>query len=197
MEYGNGLRARQGALIAFAGGWILAAGACGGGKGTTAVQGSNGSGGAAGSAIAGASGGAAGTSSAAGAGAGQAASGPPTFSRVWNEVILPKGCTGVLCHGGGQGNLMMTDMPTAYMNLVNAKAAGPLCGGSSLLRVKPGDPDASLLLDKLSHMPASCGETMPIGTKFAPNCVSNSPAVCTTEAELGLVRDWISQGAGM
>ncbi|MFI5307563.1 MAG: hypothetical protein ACHQ53_09435 [Polyangiales bacterium] len=129
--------------------------------------------------------------------AGPSMVGPPTFSRVWNEVLIPKGCTGVLCHGGAQGNLAMAEMQAAYTNLVNVAAAGPLCASSGMLRVKPGDPNASLLLDKLSHAKPACGESMPIGAKLAPNCVSNSPAVCTTDAEIGLVRDWISSGAGM
>jgi hypothetical protein len=123
--------------------------------------------------------------------------GPPTFSRVWNEVLVPKGCTGVLCHGGAQGGLAMGEMRATYTNLVNVAAAGPLCASSRMLRVKPGDPSASLLLDKLSHAPPACGESMPIGAKLAPNCVSHSPAVCTTDAEIALVRDWISSGASM
>jgi hypothetical protein len=133
----------------------------------------------------------------AGQSAAPAPSGPPSYSRVWDEILVAKGCTGVLCHGGAQGMLLMADKQTAYMNLVNVKAAGPLCGSSGSLRVKPGDPSASLLLDKLSHVKPACGESMPIGAKLAPDCVSPSPAICTTEAEISLVRDWISMGASM
>jgi hypothetical protein len=154
----------------------------------------------AGSNVAGAS---AGSASSATAGSGSAIagskaaapSGAPTFARVWEEVLSRKGCSGAYCHGGGQGGLKFMSKDDAYKALVGAAAAGPMCASSGKQRVKPADPDASLLLDKISHTQPACGELMPIGAKLAPNCVSMSVTVCNTEAEITLVRDWIAAGA--
>jgi hypothetical protein len=128
------------------------------------------------------------------AGSGSTPAGP-TFTRVWNEILMLKGCSGEYCHGSGMGGLMLKNKRIAYDALVNVPAAGPACAGKGGVRVKPGMPDMSLLLDKLSHTTPSCGEIMPVGVKLAPNCVSTMPTVCTTEAELALVRDWIAAGA--
>jgi hypothetical protein len=128
------------------------------------------------------------------AGSGGASTGP-TFTRVWNEILMLKGCTGEYCHGSGMGGLMLKSKRIAYDALVNIPAAGPACAGKGGTRVKPGMPDMSLLLDKISHTTPSCGEIMPVGVKLAPNCISTMPTVCTTEAELALVRDWIMAGA--
>lgn len=89
----------------------------------------------------------------------------------------------------------MLTKDNAYLNLVNMPAAGPKCGMSGMLRVKPSDPAQSLLLDKLSNALPACGDPMPIGTKFPPNCLSSTPQVCNTEQETTLVRDWIAAGA--
>jgi hypothetical protein len=93
------------------------------------------------------------------------------------------------------GGLPLKNKRGAYDALVNVAASGPACAAKGGRRVTPGAPDASLLLDKLSHTQPSCGEMMPVGAKLAPNCLTNTPSVCTTEVELGLVRDWILAGA--
>ena len=139
------------------------------------------------------------TASAAAAGGGAAgaptAAGPVTFSRVWAEVLFPKGCAGAYCHGAGQGNLKFTSKEQAHAALVGVPAAGMACGASGKQRVKPGDPAASLLLEKLEQSKPSCGDPMPIGTKVEPGCVSMSQPVCNTQAELTLIRQWIAAGA--
>jgi hypothetical protein len=138
---------------------------------------------------------AAGTGGASG-GAGMAApSGPPTFTRVWNEVLDGKTCSGTFCHGMGIGMLHLDNSAIAYQNLVGVPAAGDKCGTSGKMRVVPFDPDNSLLLDKISHEQPSCGDLMPLGAKIEPNCVSNVKAVCNTQAEIQLVHDWIAAGA--
>jgi hypothetical protein len=121
--------------------------------------------------------------------------GAPTFSRVWNEVLVVKTCNGAFCHGIGMANLSMKNKDDAYLNLVNVAAAGPSCGMTGMLRVKPGDPTQSLLLDKISHAMPACGDPMPIGARLAPDCLSMQPTVCNTEFEIALVRDWIAAGA--
>ena len=139
--------------------------------------------------------GAAGSLAAGSGAAGMVASSGSSFMRVWNEIILAKGCGSVLCHGGGQGELMMDSRDGAYASLVNVPAAGAACGASGKLRVKAGDPEASLLLDKISHAMPACGAPMPVAVKFAPDCASPSPTLCTQASEVALVRAWIAAGA--
>jgi predicted CxxxxCH...CXXCH cytochrome family protein len=119
----------------------------------------------------------------------------PTFTRVWNEVLVGKGCAGTYCHGSGTGTLSMANRADAYASFVGVAARGPSCAGSPLLRVQAGDPERSLLLHKMSSETPSCGDPMPIGVRFAPDCISDEPSVCTTQDELQLVRDWIAAGA--
>jgi hypothetical protein len=121
--------------------------------------------------------------------------GPATFTRVWNEILMPKGCAGAYCHGSGQGGLKFMKKEEAYTTLVGAMAAGPACGTSGKVRVKAGEPDASLLLEKMSMEKPSCGDAMPIGTKLEPSCVSMNTSVCNTIEDLKLVREWIAAGA--
>jgi hypothetical protein len=142
-----------------------------------------------------AAGGSGGMTSSAGSGGMTAPSGAPTFTRVWTEVLTHKSCNGAFCHGIGMAGLSMKSKDDAYMNLVGVAAAGPSCGTSGKLRVKPGDPDQSLLMDKIGSETPSCGDAMPIGTRFEPNCLSMMPEVCNTQAEIALVRDWIAAGA--
>jgi hypothetical protein len=129
-----------------------------------------------------------------GSGGAGGASGP-TFARVWSEVLAAKGCSGDFCHGAGTGSLSLNDKADAYLNLVGVPAQGPACSQSGQLRVSPGKPEESLLLHKMSTMAPSCGDPMPIGVRFDPNCLSPSPAVCTTAGEIELVRAWIAAGA--
>jgi uncharacterized membrane protein len=73
----------------------------------------------------------------------------------------------------------------AYGNLVSVPAgAEPAyqCKDSGLMRVKPGDPEHSLLYLKLTNPP--CGSKMP-------------PAAFTqaTQEQVELVRQWIMDGA--
>jgi hypothetical protein len=83
----------------------------------------------------------------------------------------------------------------AYANLVGVAAAGSGCAGRGKMRVVASDAAASLLLDKISNPMPACGEAMPLGVKFEPNCLVMDPSVCTTQVEIQLVRDWITAGA--
>jgi hypothetical protein len=138
-----------------------------------------------------------GDSSQAGGSAGSGSvQGSATFSRVWTEVLVAKTCNSDYCHGAGTGGLSMKDKASAYANLVGVSAAGPRCGGSGKLRVVANDPDHSLLLDKISHAMPACGDAMPLGVRFDPDClVPDNPAVCTKQSEIDLVRAWIAAGA--
>jgi len=109
-------------------------------------------------------------------------SGEPTFSAVYDEIIVGEGCTTPLCHGGGAGGLSLTTRDGAYAALVGAAPAGPFCNTSGLLLVQAGDPDASLLWHKVSTREPPCGDPMPISAMLAAEQVEQ-------------IREWIARGA--
>lgn len=119
----------------------------------------------------------------------------PTFANVYTNVIA-KSCIDAQCHGSSmQGNLNMQGGTTAYTDLVNVPAGGTCpgpdgstedscaCGKSGKIRVVPGHPEQSLLIEKLSGNP-SCGDRMP------PNADPLSDDL------QDLVKNWIAAGAG-
>ncbi|HVW25688.1 MAG TPA: PQQ-binding-like beta-propeller repeat protein [Polyangiaceae bacterium] len=119
----------------------------------------------------------------------------PTFANVYAAVIA-KSCIDSQCHGASmQGNLNMQGGITAYTDLVNVPAGGTCpgpdgstedscaCGKSGKIRVVPGHPEQSLLIEKLSGNP-SCGDRMP------PNAEPLSQDL------QDLVKNWILAGAG-
>jgi hypothetical protein len=61
---------------------------------------------------------------------------------------------------------------------------GMKCAPTGMLRVDPGHPENSILLDKLMDTPL-CGARMPMG----------KDAVMVSAEHLELVRAWIAQGA--
>ena len=124
------------------------------------------------------------------AGAPAAAGGRVTYTAVF--ALLSGGCaTGGYCHAstGGLSKLSLNDRAKSYMDLVGVTAMGmgmpgSMAGGcmtSRIVRVKPGDPDNSLLMQKLEGK-QTCGTVMPPGGMLLPD-------------ELKLVRDWITAGA--
>ena len=125
------------------------------------------------------------------------AGGGATFTRVWTEVLSAKGCSGPLCHGAmpAAGGMSFRDQSTAYLNLVNSPAAGPACKTSGRFRVKAGDPNMSVLVEKMSSAMPSCGTPMPPGAGVAPNCAMPTPLTCNSMAEIALVKSWIAAGA--
>ncbi len=74
-------------------------------------------------------------------------------------VTVPTGCAGAGCHGTGQGGMMFTDAKGFYAATVNQ----PAQSDPSLMRVKPGDPEHSLLFQRLS---ASAAVRMPSGGPY-------------------------------
>jgi hypothetical protein len=113
-----------------------------------------------------------------------------TFTEVFN--LLAGGCaSGGYCHaaGGGLSKLELVDQTKAYMALVGTPAMGMAmpgsmatgCSTSMIMRVKAGDPDNSLLMQKLNGK-QTCGAQMPPNGSLKPE-------------ELKLVNDWIAAGA--
>jgi len=100
----------------------------------------------------------------------------PEFSSIQSKVFTPV-CTA--CHAGGAAPLgLRLEEGAAYAMLVNA----PSVEVPELLRVAPGDPDASYLIQKLEGT-AAVGERMPL----------NGPAL--PPETIAVIRQWIADGA--
>ena len=76
----------------------------------------------------------------------------------------------------------MSSAAEAYGNLVEEPADGPRCAGDGRVRVIPGDPDESLLIQKLEGT-QDCGDRMPRNRDPLP------------AASIETIRDWIEAGA--
>jgi hypothetical protein len=118
----------------------------------------------------------------------------PTITNVY-KAVFAKSCIDAQCHGSTrQGNLGLTSIVGAGAALLNVKASGMCagpdggllstcgCGNSGKIRVVPGKPEESLLVEKLAGNP-SCGDRMP------PTGEPISEELQT------LVKNWIKQGA--
>jgi hypothetical protein len=115
--------------------------------------------------------------------------GEPTFRAVYRDIIQGSGCNGgPACHAGTlAGQLKMSTAAEAYTALVGVMAMGAGggsvdCRSTNLLRVAAGDPDGSLLVQKLSSAAPPCGQRMP-------------PAGMISAAQLSQLRKWIQNGA--
>jgi len=110
-----------------------------------------------------------------------------TWESIYENLIRGRGCARSLCHGadpdagfrvlGGATGAIDTLMD----QLRGVEASGTDCDGMGTLIV-PGDPDASLFLQKLRGT-ATCGDPMPSG------------GVPLRAAELDTVAAWIEAGA--
>jgi hypothetical protein len=104
----------------------------------------------------------------------------PTFSNIQAQILTPV-CTA--CHNtGGQAQAGGLDLTSAvaWANLVNA----PSSGKAGAVRVVPGDPNNSYLVQKLEGAAGIVGLRMP----------RNGPPYLT-DAQVALVRQWIAAGA--
>jgi len=91
--------------------------------------------------------------------------------------LFDPGC--VICHSGAAAPLgLRLDAGSSYANLVGVRSRQ----SGSLLRVDPGDPDASYLVRKLEGT-AATGGRMPLNGAPVP------------EQTIGFVRQWILEGA--
>jgi len=108
--------------------------------------------------------------------------GSVTLAQVQASIFTPR-CT--LCHDGSQpanGSLpgaMNLTAGASFANLVNV----PSQEQPSVMRVAPGNPDASYLVRKLEGTPGITGQRMPFGGPFLD------------AAAIQQVRAWIAAGA--
>ena len=102
----------------------------------------------------------------------------PTFSSIY-EKIFSKKCALYTCHSSAFANesaeLDLMDK-TSYSSLVNVKSVM----FPDILRIKPGDPDNSLLINRLDG-------TVIVAPPLERTSVS--------EKELNIIRTWIKNGA--
>jgi hypothetical protein len=91
----------------------------------------------------------------------------PTLPSLQSTILMPL-CATAGCHAGKSAAAAL-DFTRADVGPSLISVAASSCDGHTL--VVPGDPDASLLLAKMSgHVPSGCGEVMPPGSSgVAPN----------------------------
>ncbi len=106
---------------------------------------------------------------------------PVTFARVYEEILVPYGCTSGRCHGAAAGYLSLGTAEDSYANLVRASATAADCGSG--VRVAPGDVTGSLMWLKVAPDMNVCGSKM-------PPTMGGLPAPALT-----LLREWITAGA--
>jgi hypothetical protein len=109
----------------------------------------------------------------------------PTFSSIQREIFNTTDSSGrqacITCHvaGGPAGFLPLTE-GVSYNNLVN-RSSGAKPGA---VRVIPGDPNNSYLIQKLEGTPGIVGERMP-----------RTSGPFLTEGQISIIRSWIAMGA--
>jgi len=109
----------------------------------------------------------------------------PTITSLEDEYFTV-GCTFGPCHSvdGAKGGLVLTS-GQAWDNLVNIAAIQPEAAALGLLRVIPGDPDASFLVQKVEGPAAGHGDFMPPGAEEPVD----------PECRIAMLRAWIAAGA--
>jgi hypothetical protein len=109
---------------------------------------------------------------------------PPPLSADLDSIqanIFTPICS--VCHiGGGAPEGLRLDAADSFNLLVGV----PSTEVPSLLRVKPGDPDNSYIIQKLENH-AAVGAQMPFG------CPTTQP--CLTTSTIAFIRQWITDGA--
>jgi len=106
-----------------------------------------------------------------------------TLAVIEARVLRPH-CAIPSCHASSEptGRMRLDDDQPAT-TLRNVSAMGVSCSGQDLIRVRPGDPEGSLLYRKISEDSPPCGSRMPQGADAL------SPEL------IALVREWIAAGA--
>jgi hypothetical protein len=103
---------------------------------------------------------------------------PPPLSQI-EQTTIARGCVFSACHSGASAAAGLDLKNGAYEHLVNAKSMQV----PSKMRVVPGDPDASYLMEKLTAVKPTVGQRMPPMSDPIP------------DEELEAIRDWIAGGA--
>ena len=101
----------------------------------------------------------------------------PDFKSIQDNVFTPI-CT--KCHiGAGAPEGLQLDEAHSYALLVGV----PSTEQPNVLRVKPGDPDNSYIVQKIEGAPSISGVRMPFGGPYLP------------QSTIDVIRTWITNGA--
>ncbi|MDC0748957.1 PE-PGRS family protein [Polyangium mundeleinium] len=97
------------------------------------------------------------------------------------QTILSASCAVGGCHSGAapKQGLDLTSA-NAHAELVNVPAEQ--CAGETRMRVKPGAPSESYIIDKMMNVDKCAGNKMP-------------PSIALSDAKIQVVSDWICGGA--
>lgn len=108
---------------------------------------------------------------------------PPavTYAQVWDEVLVPQGCTAGYCHGAQAGGMLLQSAEQSLGEIVGQDATQESCGLT--VRVVPGEPEESVLWARVRPEADGCEPKMPMGSSGL------------SEADAKLVHDWIAGGA--
>jgi len=101
----------------------------------------------------------------------------PTLASIQANIFTPACAT---CHfPAGPGPMPLDTEDASYANLVGIDSFCP-----PGMRVAPGDPDASHLVEKIEGQAGICGDRMP-----------PPPASMLTTEQVDAIRQWIADGA--
>jgi hypothetical protein len=111
----------------------------------------------------------------------------PRWADIYERMISRR-CASAPCHGSArEGELQLDDPATALSNLVGMVSRGDDCMSGGAMLIAPGDPDHSLLVNKLEGHDANgeviCGRSMPVGGSRV------------SDASMASIRQWIMEGA--
>lgn len=101
---------------------------------------------------------------------------PVSFAALEADILVPT-CGFSACHGNGAGGLTLK-AGQSYTNLVGV----PSVQVPASMRVSPGNPDDSYLIQKLEGAAGIVGDPMPPGTPLDAD-------------DLALFRRWVEEGA--
>jgi hypothetical protein len=106
----------------------------------------------------------------------------PTLSSIWLNVFSMTCVSG--CHEVGGVGFAATGLDLSTQQLTFDGMVGvPSAEVPAILRVAPGDPGNSYLIDKLELSPEAILDQMPLG------------ALPLDDATIDVIRDWITDGA--
>ena len=108
----------------------------------------------------------------------------PTLDQIQAIIFTPT-CTSAGCHNAVTlaGGLNLSDADTSYANLLGPMDMGVPSPLNGLLRVNPGDPNTSYLIEKLEQAMPTDGAQMPFGQLPLP------------QTDIDVIRLWITNGA--
>lgn len=109
----------------------------------------------------------------------------PTWASVFRDLLVARRCGNQYCHGDTDSeevglHIAYDDCDATYRALVGARASGEHCGGpGDRSLIVPGDPAASVFLQKLTPDSGVCGD----------------PMAALRPEDLEAIGEWIESGA--